>query len=96
MSTQTLLNIGLSLITVYLAIRNFVLTSKKESQRESAEMAEIRTQLSQVMGMLRDMQKDIRTSTADFRELTGRVIIIETKLSEAFERLKKVEENRGA
>ena len=58
-------------------------------------MAEIRTQLSQVMGMLRDMQKDIRTSTADFRELTGRVIIIETKLAEAFERLKKLEEPNG-
>ena len=95
MSTQTLLNIGLSMITVYLAIRNFVLTSRKESQRESAEMAEIRTQLSQVMGMLRDMQKDIRTSTADFRELNGRVIIIETRLTEAFERLKKMEESYG-
>ena len=95
MSNQTILNILLSALSLYLAYRNYILTNKKEQQTETREMTEIRVQLDNVMGMLRDMQKDIRTSTADFRELTGRVIIIETKLAEAFERLKKLEEPNG-
>lgn len=91
MSTQTILNIVLSAATVYLAIRNFALTSKKESQRESAEMAEIRTQLAQVMSMLRDLQGDMKSLNA----LTERVVAIETKLSVALDRIKKLEEDHG-
>lgn len=87
MSTQTVLNILLSATTVYLGIRNFILTSKKESQRESEEMTAIRVQLDQVMGMLRDLQKDVRTSTADFRAMSERVAVIETKLQTAFKRI---------
>lgn len=95
MSTQTILNIILSAATVYLAIRNFALTTKKENQRESQEMTEIRVQLDQVMGMLRDMQKDFRTSTADFRALSERVIKLETKLEAAFTRIDELKESYG-
>lgn len=92
--TQTLLNIILSLITVYLAIRNFVLTQRKDISRESQEMTEIRVQLTQVMGLLRDLQKDVRTSTADFRALSDRVLIIETKLESTIEEFTKMKEGK--
>ena len=96
MDIQTLLNIVLSMITVYLAIRNFVLASKKDTQRESQEMTEIRVQLTQVMGLLRDLQKDVRTSTADFRSLSDRVLIIETKLGSMIDDLAKMKgDNNG-
>ena len=58
--------------------------NKKESQRESAEMTEIRVQLTQVMGMLGDLQKDVKTSIKDYREMSERIAIIETKLKAAF------------
>ena len=90
MDNQTILNIILSVITAYLAIKNFLLTSRKDAQRESEEMTEIRVQLSQVMGMLRDVQKDIRTSTADFRALSERVAIIDTKVAAAFTRIDEI------
>ena len=95
MDNQTFLNIILSLITVYLAIKNFVLVSKKNTQRESQELTEIRVQLSQVMGLLRDLQKDVRTSTADFRALSDRVLIIETKLVSMTEKLQKTKEDEN-
>lgn len=86
-NTQTLLNIILSLITVYLAIKNFVLTSKKDTQRESQELTEIRVQLQQVMSILHDVQKDMRANIADFRALSERIAIIETNLKTAFIRI---------
>ena len=92
MNEQTILNILLSIVTVYLAIRNFIITSKKDVQRESQEMAEIRIQLSQVMTLLTDLQKDVRTSTADFRSLSDRVLIIEERLSAAIENVTKLKE----
>lgn len=96
MDTQTILNIILSIITVYLAARNFILTSRKDVQRESQEMAEIHAQLTQVMGLLRDLQRDVRTSTADFRALSDRVLIVETKLAALKETIIKMkEENDG-
>ena len=96
MDGQTTLNIILGLATLYLGIQNFQITRKKEEQRESREMTEIQVQLQQVMGMLRDVQKDIRSSTADFRALSERVVKLETKLENAFtqiEELKKEREN---
>ncbi len=95
MSNQTILNIILSVLSLYLAYRNYVLNNRRENQTETREMTEIRVQLDNVMGMLRDMQKDIRNSATDYRELNGRVIIIETKLAEAFSRLTKIEEGHG-
>jgi septal ring factor EnvC (AmiA/AmiB activator) len=95
MDWQTFLNIILGLLSAYLLVRNFLMNTKKETQRESAEMAEIRTKLSQVMDMLQDLQKDIRTSSAEYRELAGRVIKVETRIEEIFERLKKLEDDNG-
>ena len=92
MDNQTLLNIILSLIAAWLAVKNFLLTSKKDVQRESQEMTEIRVQLTQVMGLLRDLQKDVRTSTADFRALSDRVLLIEERLSATMESLEKMKE----
>ena len=92
---QTVLNIFLSIITVYLAIRNFVLTSRKDIQRESQEMTEIRVQLSQVMDVLHDLQKDVRTSTADFRKLSDRVLILETKLGIITDEVTKLKEGNN-
>lgn len=85
MDLQTFLNIILGILTVWLAYRNFISVSKKDIQRKSEEMTEIRVQLTQVMAMLRDLQKDVRTSTADFRALSERVVILETKLDAAFQ-----------
>ena len=87
MDLQTFLNIILGILTVWLAYRNFISVSKKDTQRESEEMTEIRVQLTQVMTMLRDLQKDVRTSTTDFRALSERVVILETKLDAAFQRI---------
>lgn len=95
MDWQTFLNIILALLTAYLAFRNYAVSSKKETQRESQEMTEIKVQYNQVMGMLRDLQKDIRTFSADFRTLDKKVTILETKLDEAFSRLQKLEEHNG-
>lgn len=92
MDNQTILNVVLGLITAYLAIKNFLSSNKKDVMRESQEMTEIKVQLNQLMGMMHDMQNDIRTSTADFRALSERVVKLETKLemlSENFESLRK-------
>lgn len=77
MNSQTLINVVLSLITVYLAIKNFSLTSHRHTKQESAEWTRIQARLDVVMEMLRDLQKDVRTSTADFRALSDRVLKIE-------------------
>ena len=87
MDTQTILNIVLGVVTAWLAYRNFLSGAKKDTQRESEELTEIRVQLNQVMGMLRDLQKDVRTSTADFRALSERVVKLETKIDAAFQRI---------
>ena len=95
MDIQTLLNIVLSIITVYLALRNFVLASKKDTQRESQEMTEIKVQLSQLMDMTRDLQKDIRTSNADFRLLSERVAVMDSKLADAFARIDELKKEHS-
>lgn len=87
MDTQTALNIILGLLSLWLAYRNFISGARKDTQRESQEMTEIRVQLTQVMSMLRDLQKDVRMSTADFRALSERVVVLETKLDAAFARI---------
>ena len=93
MDPQTALNILLGIATLYLAIRNFAITSKKEVTRESQEMTEIRVQLTQVMSLLQDLQRDVRASSADFRAMSERVAVIETNLNTAF---KRIDELRGA
>ena len=92
MDMQTWLNIILGILTVWLAYRNFTLSSRKDVQRESQEMTEIRVQLTQVMEMLRDLQKDVRSSNADFRDLSKQVAIIEANLNTAFKRIDELKE----
>ena len=92
MDIQTTLNIVFGLLTLWLAYRNFVSSSKKDVMRESQEMTEIKVQLNQVMGMLQDVQKDIRTNNADYRALSERVVKLETKLEAAFQQIKELKE----
>lgn len=98
MDNQTLLNIVLGIITAYLAVKNFLNSNRKDAMRESQEMTEIKVQLNNVMSMLRDVQKDIRTSTADFKQLSERVVALETRLEIALdivEKLQKKGEENG-
>lgn len=95
MDTQTVLTIGLAILSLYLAYRNYVMATHKETRQESAELTEVKVTLDQVMSMLRDLQKDVRTSNADFRVLLERVVVAEQKLSEAFTRIEKLEEKDG-
>lgn len=92
MDIQTTLNIVLGLLTLWLAYRNFVSSSKKDVMRESQEMTEIKVQLNQVMGMLQDVQKDIRTNNVDYRALSERVVKLETKLEAALQQIKELKE----
>ena len=92
---QTILNILLGILTVYLAIRNLLITVKKENQRESQEMTEIRVQLNQVMSMLQDLQRDVRSSNADFRTLSERVVKIETKLEATVATLEAIKKEQA-
>ena len=87
MDIQTALNIVLGILTLWLAYRNFVSNNRKDVMRESQEMTEIKVQLNQVMGLLRDMQKDIRTNNADYRALSERVVKLETKLEVVNQRI---------
>ena len=89
MSTQTILNIILSVVTVYLGYRNFALTQRKENQRETSEMTEIRVQYTQVMEMLHDLQKEMKSVSV----LSERVIKIETNLEEIYRRIERLEGN---
>ena len=92
MDAQTGLNILLGCLTAWLAYRNFTMSSRKDVQRESQEMTEIRVQLTQVMELLRDLQKDVRASSADYRILSERVAIIETNLNTAFMKIEELRE----
>ena len=89
MSTQTILNIILSVVTVYLGYRNFALTQRKENQRETSEMTEIRVQYTQVMEMLHDLQREMKSVSV----LSERVIKIETNLEEIYRRIERLEGN---
>lgn len=95
LDTQTLLNVLLAILSAYLAVRNFLLSSKKDVQRESQEMTEVRVQLQNVMSLLQDMQRDIRTNNADYRALAERVVIIETKLKTAFVRIDELRDGQN-
>ena len=88
MDWQTFLNIGLAVLAGILGVKNYQLAQTKENRRESEEMTEIRVQYQQVMGMLRDLQKDMKSVSI----LSERVVVIETRLTEIFGRLEKLED----
>ena len=91
MDIQTILNITLSIITVWLAYRNFVLSNKKDTMRESEEMTEIKVKLGQAMDMLRDLQKEMRSVSI----ISERVVVMETKIEGIIDRIEKLEEKYG-
>ena len=95
MDWQTFLTILLAVLSGYLGLKNYQMSQRKEDQRESIEMTKVQVQLNQVMGMLRDLQKDAQSTNADFRILLERVVVAEQKLGEAYNRIKKLEENHG-
>lgn len=88
MDWQTMLNIALAVLAGVLGYKNWQMAQRREDRRESEEMTEIRVQYNQVMGMLRDLQKDMKNVTI----LSERVVIIETKLTEIYARIQKLEE----
>jgi hypothetical protein len=91
MDWQTALNIGLAVLAGYLGIRNYQMSMKREDRRESEEFTEIRVQYSQVMDMLHDLQKDMRSVSI----LSERVVKIETNISEIYRRIERLEEQNG-
>ena len=95
MDWQTFLTILLAVLSGYLGLKNYQMSQRKEDQRESIEMTKVQVQLNQVMGMLRDLQKDAQSTNADFRILLERVVVAEQKLGEAYNRIKKLEESHG-
>ena len=86
MDWRTFLDVVLALLAAWLGYRNLSMATKKENQRESQEMTEIRVQLTNVMGMLRDLQNDMKSVSV----LSERVVKIETKLELAFQQLEEI------
>lgn len=91
MDNQTLLNVVLGILTAYLAVRNYLTSSRKDAKFESQEMTEIQVKLSQAMDMLRDLQKEMRSVSI----ISERVVVIETKIEEIYSRIEKIEEKNN-
>lgn len=91
MDWQTTLNVGLALLAGYLGVKNYQMSTRREYQRDSEEMTEIRIQYNQVKDLLRDLQKDMKSVSI----LSERVVGIETKLQEIYRRLCKLEEENN-
>lgn len=91
MDWQTGLNILLAVLAAILGVKNYQLAQKKEDRRESEEMTEIRVQYNQVMGLLHDLQKEMKNVSV----LSERVVIIETNLAEIYRRIEKLEVTNG-
>lgn len=91
MDWQTGLNILLAVLAAILGVKNYQLAQKKEDRRESEEMTEIRVQYNQVMGLLHDLQKEMKNVSV----LSERVVVIETNLAEIYRRIEKLEVTNG-
>ena len=91
MDWQTFLNILLAVLAGVLGVKNWQMTQRTETRQESQEMTEIQIKLSQAMDMLRDLQKDMRSVSI----ISERVVVIETRLTEIYARLEKLEGNHG-
>jgi len=87
MDWQTFLNILLAVLAGILGFKNWQMNQRHEDRQETTEMAEIQIKLSQAMDMLRDLQKDMRSVSI----ISERVVVIETRLTEVFTRLEKLE-----
>lgn len=91
MDWRTFLDILLAVLAGVLAYKNWQMNQRREDRRESEEMTEIRVQYSQVMDMLHDLQKDMKSVSV----LSERVVVIETNISEIYRRIEKLEGNNG-
>ena len=88
MDNRTILEILLSIATVVLAVKNYLNGQRKDAISSSRDITEMQVQLNQITGMVRDIQKDMRNVTI----LSERVVTIETKLTEIYNRIGKLEE----
>lgn len=91
MDWRTFLDILLAILAAVLAYKNWSMNQRREDRRESEELTEIRVQYNQVMGLLHDLQKEMRNVSA----LSERVIVIETNLDEIYRRIEKLEGTNG-
>ena len=91
MDWRTFLDILLAVLAGVLAYKNWQMNQRREDRRESEEMTEIRVQYSQVMDMLHDLQKDMKSVSV----LSERMVVSETNISEIYRRIEKLEGNNG-
>ena len=91
MDWQTYLNIGLAILAGILGYKNWQMAQRREDRRESEEFTEIRVQYNQVMDMLHDLQKDMRSVSV----ISERVVVIETNVAEIYRRIEKREGKYG-
>ena len=91
MDWRTFLDILLAVLARVLAYKNWQMNQRREDRRESEEMTEIRVQYSQVMDMLHDLQKDMKSVSV----LSERMVVSETNISEIYRRIEKLEGNNG-
>lgn len=91
MDWRTFLDILLAILAAVLGYKNWQMAQKREDRRESEEFTEIRVQYSQVMDMLHDLQKDMKSVSI----ISERVVVIETNIAEIYRRIEKLEGKYG-
>lgn len=91
MDWRTFLDILLAILAAVLGYKNWQMAQKREDRRESEEFTEIRVQYNQVMDMLHDLQKDMKSVSI----ISERVVVIETNVAEIYRRIEKLEGKYG-
>lgn len=84
---QTILNILLSISTIYFGYKSMTRNCQKDNIEDINERAEMRVSLRTIDNKLDDIQKNIRNSNSDLRTLTERVIVLEQSVKQAHKRL---------
>jgi len=87
MDWRTFLDVLLAVVAGILGYKNWQMNQKREDRRESEELTEIRVQYNNVMGLLHDLQKEMRNVSV----LSERVVVIETNMAEIYRRIEKLE-----
>lgn len=87
MDWRTFLDVLLAIVAGILGYKNWQMNQKREDRRESEELTEIRVQYNNVMGLLHDLQKEMRNVSV----LSERVVVIETNMAEIYRRIEKLE-----
>ncbi len=91
MDWRTFLDILLAILAAVFGYKNWQMAQKREDRRESEEFTEIRVQYNQVMDMLHDLQKDMKSVSI----ISERVVVIETNVAEIYRRIEKLEGKYG-